>query len=105
MEKLFSQINIPRAIICAYDNMAIGAIRCIYDHGMTVPDNIAVIGMDDNNESQHLTPALSSIDFHIEEACLIVTNALIDRLRGNNNANVNIILPATLNLRESNEIR
>lgn len=103
MERMFSNNQLPRAIICAYDNMAIGAIRCIYDHGLSVPQDIAVLGMDDNSEASFLNPPLASISSQTEQLCRIASEAVIDQIKGQN-----VVLHHTVtsefNLRKSFEI-
>ena len=69
METLFAKGKLPRAIICDYDYMAIGAIRCIYDHGLSVPEDVAILGMDDISEAEFLNPPLASISVCTEEIC------------------------------------
>ncbi len=69
METMFARGSLPRAIICAYDYMAIGAIRCIYDHGLSVPEDVAILGMDDISEAKFLNPPLASISACTEEIC------------------------------------
>ncbi len=80
MEKLFAGKPLPRAIACAYDHMAIGAIRCIYDHGLRVPEDIAIIGFDDIPEATFLNPPLASVSVPVEEICKIATQALINKI-------------------------
>ena len=82
MEKLFSQNQLPRAIFCAYDYMAIGAIRCIYDHGLTVPGDIAVLGYDDIPEARFLNPPLASISVPMEKLCQIAADSIIRKIHG-----------------------
>lgn len=38
----------PTAIFAMSDEMAFGAIKAIRDHGMTVPDDISIVGVDDH---------------------------------------------------------
>ena len=45
------------AIVCAADILAIGAIRGLYEEGLRVPEDYSVIGFDDLEVSQYLTPA------------------------------------------------
>lgn len=84
MENLFSKQKLPRAIVCAYDNMAIGAVRCIYDHGLSVPHDIAVLGMNDISEAKFLNPPLASISSQTEEICKIATETIINQIKGKN---------------------
>ncbi len=103
MQKLIDSRNIPRAIICGYDNMAIGAIRCIYENGLSVPNDIAVIGFNDIPEAKYLNPPLSSIDPHMDTICNIAVSSILDRLSGKEVEMKHKIIP-TFNLRKSAEI-
>lgn len=103
MENLFLKKQLPRAVICAYDNMAIGAIKCIYNHGLTVPDDIAVLGMDDIPQTKFLNPPLASISIHTEEMCRIASQALIKQINGEY-LKYNQVIDADFNLRKSFEI-
>lgn len=38
---------LPRVVVCANDNMALGAIRAFREHGLEIPKDIAVTGFDD----------------------------------------------------------
>ncbi len=50
------------AVFAANDQMAIGAMRAFMDRGLRIPEDVAVIGMDNNFPSTLTSPALSSID-------------------------------------------
>lgn len=67
----------PSAIICANDEMAIGAIRAIKDHGLDIPKDIAVVGFDDINISQYFNPALTTIRVQREEWGNIAAKTLV----------------------------
>ena len=52
----------PTALFCANDRMAAGAYCAIYQHGLRIPHDIAVIGFDDQEEiATHLMPALTTV--------------------------------------------
>lgn len=103
MKLMLDSGNVPRAIFCAYDNMAIGAMKCIQEKGLKVPDDIAIMGKNDIPESKFLSPSLSSIDPHTDKLCEAAVEAMIGRLSGKDIKNVIEIVP-TLCLRESMEI-
>ncbi|HIH2663286.1 TPA: LacI family DNA-binding transcriptional regulator, partial [Burkholderia cenocepacia] len=58
---LLREPNPPTAIFCANDLMAIGAIEAVKHLGMRVPDDISVLGYDDQEIARHTHPPLSTI--------------------------------------------
>jgi LacI family transcriptional regulator len=53
--------DLPDAIVCANDQMAIGAIRELQTAGIRVPADIAVVGFDDMHAGALMTPALTTV--------------------------------------------
>lgn len=51
----------PTAIFAATDEMAIGAIHCIQDAGLSVPDDISVISVDNSRISSMVRPQLTTV--------------------------------------------
>ena len=100
MEILLSAESRPRAVVCAYDHLAIGVLRCLADHGLRVPDDMAVVGMDNIPEAQYLIPALSSIDFCIPETCRRAAKSIVELIGGSDQVS-SCTLTAELMLRES----
>ncbi len=50
------------AIICAEDELAVGAVKAAFDCGYSIPDDIAVTGYDNSHLSYCLIPELTSVD-------------------------------------------
>ncbi|MBQ8587958.1 MAG: LacI family DNA-binding transcriptional regulator [Clostridia bacterium] len=103
METILNSGKVPRAVICGYDNMAIGAIRCILDRGLRVPQDVAVVGMDDNTESRYLNPPLASINPHVKEMCALAVDSLMKLIKGEPVERRRVV-KAELVLRESAEV-
>ncbi|MBK8986576.1 MAG: LacI family DNA-binding transcriptional regulator [Chloroflexi bacterium] len=53
--------NIPEAVFCANDQMAIGLLKAMKEHGLQAPDDIAVVGFDDIQIARYMQPSLSTI--------------------------------------------
>jgi LacI family transcriptional regulator len=53
--------NPPTAIFCANDRMAVGCYEAIKELGLRIPDDVSVIGYDDDEVSRHLSPQLSTL--------------------------------------------
>ena len=51
----------PTAIFAGSDYMAYGAISAVEQRGLRVPEDIAVVGFDDNPTSAHMEPALTTV--------------------------------------------
>jgi len=51
----------PDAVFCANDNLALGAMHAIYAAGLTVPNDIAIVGFDDIEEAAFSRPTLTSV--------------------------------------------
>jgi LacI family transcriptional regulator len=51
----------PTAVLCSNDVTAIGVMREAYDCGLSIPDDLSIIGFDDIRLSQFMTPPLTTI--------------------------------------------
>jgi DNA-binding LacI/PurR family transcriptional regulator len=49
------------ALFCFNDVVAMGALRALADHGLRVPQDVAVVGWDDIQDAEYLTPSLTSV--------------------------------------------
>lgn len=73
-------------IFCATDQMAIGAMKACEEFHVRVPEDIAIMGIDDIYASSIVTPSLSSICFPKEELGMSAMNRLADILEQNSKA-------------------
>ena len=53
--------NIPEAVFCANDQMALGFLRAMEKHQLNAPRDIAVVGFDDVQISKFARPSLTTI--------------------------------------------
>ncbi|MER5438793.1 LacI family DNA-binding transcriptional regulator [Streptomyces sp. NPDC002790] len=51
----------PDALLCLNDQLALGALRALYENGVRVPEDVAVIGFDDVEGGRFSTPTLSTV--------------------------------------------
>lgn len=68
----------PTAVFAGSDLIAIGVLNAAHDLGVTVPDDLAVIGLDGTMESAYVTPALTTVrqplDLMAKEALDVLTH-------------------------------
>lgn len=53
--------DLPDAVFCSNDQMAIGFLRAMKEHNLQAPDDIAVVGFDDIPLARYIQPSLSTI--------------------------------------------
>ena len=84
MNKLLELEKPPTAILAAYDDIAIGAMKSIFEHGLKIPEDISIIGMDNIKETPYLSVPLTSITTYNEDLCQIAVDILFERIKGRN---------------------
>jgi LacI family transcriptional regulator len=52
---------LPQAVFCANDQMAIGFLQAMQEHGLKAPDDLALVGFDDIPVARYLQPPLSTV--------------------------------------------
>ncbi|AOF93641.1 LacI family DNA-binding transcriptional regulator [Sinorhizobium sp. RAC02] len=61
-QKLLSLREPPTAIFCQNDKMAMGCFMAIGEAGLRIPQDISVVGYDDDELSRHLRPQLTTLE-------------------------------------------
>jgi LacI family transcriptional regulator len=92
--------KLPRAILCANDQTALGVIHALAQRGIKVPQDVAVTGFDDVPVARHLHPPLTTIRQPMQELGARAFEVLYSRISGAE-AEPDIVLPVELILRES----
>ena len=69
------------AIFAASDVMAYGVLKALRDMGRRVPDDIALVGMDDLETSSWLTPPLTTVRYDIRAMAEAATKYAIRRIQ------------------------
>ncbi len=53
----------PTAIFCANDRMAIGCYEALKQLGLRIPEDVSVVGFDDEDLASHIMPKLTTLKF------------------------------------------
>ena len=81
VEKLLALPERPTAILAAYDNIALGAMKCINDNGLSIPGDISLIGMNDNEESRYLSAPLTTGTAFLEDMCEVTAELMFEKIK------------------------
>jgi len=61
MKKWLKERNLPNAIVCGNDDLAFGAIKALTEAGKRVPQDVSVIGFDDNERAKTFPLPLTTV--------------------------------------------
>lgn len=101
MKRLLNLPKRPSAVFCSNDDMAIGAIKAIFDKGLRIPEDISIVGFDDREFSEYTTPSLTTVKRPIEEISIIAGKKLIEVINGKKYEGEKIYIKTKLILRDS----
>jgi LacI family transcriptional regulator len=101
MLKLLESSVRPRAVFCANDLMAFGAIEAAATAGLRVPEDLAVAGFDDIDAASLVRPSLTTVENSARELGAKAVGLLLDRMRGADGPPVEVQVGFSLKKRES----
>lgn len=81
-EQLMALSSPPTAIVCCSDVLAFGAARAIEEHGLSVGQDVALVGFDDVSLAAHASPPLTTVRQPIYEIGREIVHMLVQRMRG-----------------------
>jgi LacI family transcriptional regulator len=100
VERLLAR-GLPDAIFCANDLLAVGALAALRDAQIAVPEDVAVVGMDNTALSALTWPALTTIDLGSAERARIAAELLFSRIDDPGRATQSISVEPRLVVRAS----
>lgn len=89
------------ALFCANDATALGAMKALREAGLSIPEDVAVMGFDDIDMAQLYHPALTTVRVNKEAMGAAAVKALIVRAADPEAVSVTIMLEVELIERES----
>lgn len=88
------------AIVAVNDLLAFGALEELKHQEIKVPDDIAVVGFDDEQNTLAVYPPLTTVKIHMYERGWKAVELLLDHFKGKELPE-QVIIPSTLTIRES----
>ena len=82
MRRLLALPVPPRSVFCTNDMTALGALRVAHERGLSVPDDVAIIGVDDIDLAALTHPPLSTVRFSTDVLGRTCGELLLDRMTG-----------------------
>lgn len=82
MKQLLTLDEPPSAIFCVSDRAAMGAMDAIKEAGLRIPQDISLVGFDDDVYSEHTTTSLTTIHYNSEVMGNLAMHRLLDLIAG-----------------------
>jgi len=83
--------QLPDAVVCANDLLAIGVIQAAYDNGVNVPDQLAVMGFDDIPFAEYIRPRLTTLHQPLERMAREGIDLLVSRIHSKDVSNPRVL--------------
>ena len=84
VQALLSLPEPPTAIFAYQDSLAASVYKHLSNAGISIPDEMTVVGFDDIDLASFLSPQLTTVGGHIEPLATEFVKLLIDRIRNQN---------------------
>ncbi|TVX98806.1 LacI family transcriptional regulator [Cohnella terricola] len=102
MKEMLASEPYPTAVFAVSDDMAVGAMNCIHDHGLKVPEDLSVIGFDGSQLTEQVRPRLTSMQQPILEMGKVTVDMLLRLIADSKNSPAeDVILQHKLVVRDS----
>ncbi|MGO8693438.1 MAG: LacI family DNA-binding transcriptional regulator [Rectinemataceae bacterium] len=88
-------------VFAGNDAVAYGAIQAIYDRKLRIPDDISVVGFDDDFPSRFMHPPLTTITLPASSLGARAAATLVELIRGKEPEERSITMPTSFTVRES----
>jgi len=100
MNRLFELKDVPTAVCCANDEMAIGALRAAQQRGVKVPEELSLTGFDMSPSSGAVSPAITTVRQPVNEIGITAMRAIFQLIEGRGRP-TSKVFPAELIVRGS----
>lgn len=100
--KLLQSADRPTAIIAADDTIAVGAMFAARNLGLRIPEDVSIIGMNDDPFAQQMSPPLTSINIPYSKMAQLATTYLTELIESKEPLKpIRVELPLSLIVRDS----
>ncbi|HEY7591581.1 MAG TPA: LacI family DNA-binding transcriptional regulator [Actinophytocola sp.] len=92
---------VPQALVCANDQMAVGALQTLERRGIRVPEDVAVVGFDGIPLGRVVRPSLTTVSQPMRRLGETAVDLLVERLRDPDRQPRSVMLPVNQTRRTS----
>ncbi|HUX22900.1 MAG TPA: LacI family DNA-binding transcriptional regulator [Spirochaetia bacterium] len=101
MNVILAQNRHPSAVFAGNDVVAYGAIQAIKDAGLRIPEDISIVGFDDDSLSRYLNPPLTTMTNPAASLGAEAASLIVKVMKGRRPAELSRLVPTSLAVRDS----
>ncbi len=101
LKELHKEGNMPTALFVANDSMAAGSYRAAYELGLSIPDDISIVGFNDIPTAKYMVPPLTTERLYMEFMGEYSVKLLEERIVFGREISVRVTIPTKLYVRDS----
>lgn len=94
MAEILERGNAVSAVFASNDVMALGAMCALRERGLSIPEDVSIVGFDGIAFGQYSAPPLATVRQPIDELGSAAVGILIELMRGENKGPIHRVLPA-----------
>ncbi|MCF6174739.1 MAG: LacI family transcriptional regulator [Victivallaceae bacterium] len=91
----------PTAIVMTGDAYAASFYGLLAERGLKIPEDISIIGFDDDDQSKMVYPQLTTVSKPLEKMADMAMNILVNAISGNDNGLMKVLIKPQLIIRDS----
>ncbi|MDO4620393.1 MAG: LacI family DNA-binding transcriptional regulator [Lachnospiraceae bacterium] len=100
-KELVAEGDLPTALFTANDSVAAGVYRAAYELGLSIPQDVSIIGFNDIPTAKYMTPPLTTVRLYMEFMGEYAIKLLDERVSGNRTVCVRSVVSTKLRERSS----
>lgn len=104
MQHLLALPEPPTAVFAISDKTAFGALEAIREVGLRVPDDLSLVGFDNEVRAEHTTPPLTTVHLPKHQMGVLAVQRLVGQINGAVAAPVRTCIPTHVVVRHSTAV-
>ncbi|MBM7540137.1 LacI family DNA-binding transcriptional regulator [Amphibacillus cookii] len=91
----------PTAVMAVTDHLAIGAIHCLHDQGLSVPNDVSVAGLGDVKLAKYFSPPLTTVHYGFKTSGIVAAEHVFNMIKQKQVVSDKVVIDFEVKIRKS----
>jgi DNA-binding LacI/PurR family transcriptional regulator len=101
LRRIFSEPEQPTAIFAYNDRLAVEAASCLRTQGLRIPEDVSLVGFDDDLRSKVMQPPLTTVLNPLDDMAEVALRMLLSQINGELIPEEKVVVATKFIVRES----